>query len=371
MIDAEGPEGTAAPDGPEATAARPLAPDAFLLLSFGGPQGPGEVMPFLRRVTAGRGIPDERLADVAEHYLHYGGVSPITAQNEALLAALTVEFRSLGIDLPLYFGNRNWQPLLADTARQMTEEGIRRPLVLTTSATSSYSGCRQYREDLARAAGELQAAGQPVPEFVKLRHYFDHPGFITANADALRTALTALDPAERPEARLVFTAHSIPVSMDDTSGPQGGLYTAQQHETARLVAEAVNGPGAPFDVVWQSRSGPPSVPWLGPDVNDHLRQLAAAGVRSVVVAPTGFISDHMEVLWDLDNEARDTAASLGLSFVRAGTAGTHPAFVSAIAELVSEQLTGAVARSLSTLGLCGIDCPAGCCPAPARRPAAS
>jgi ferrochelatase len=185
----------------------------------------------------------------------------------------------------------------------------------------------------------------------------------------LQTALAALDPAERPDARLVFTAHSIPVSMNDTSGPQGALYTAQQHETARLVAEAVNGPGATFDLVWQSRSGPAQVPWLGPDVNDHLRKVAAAGIRAVVLAPTGFISDHMEVLWDLDNEARDTAASLGLSFVRAGTAGTHPAFVGAIAELVSEQLAGAAPRSLSTLGLSGIDCPVGCCPAPARRPA--
>ena len=358
--------------------------DAFLLLSFGGPQGPDEVMPFLRNVTAGRGVPDERLAAVAEHYQHFGGVSPITAQNQALLAALGAEFGRRGIDLPLYFGNRNWRPFLADTVRQLAADGRRHALVLATSATGSYSGCRQYREDLARAAAELagpdlaeralagpERAGLPpaagAVRFTKLRHYFDHPGFIAANAAAVRAALAALSPQAREGARLVFTAHSIPVSMNDTAGPGGGLYLAQHRETARLVAEAVRGPGAAFDLVWQSRSGPPQVPWLEPDVNDQLRALAAAGVTAVVVAPTGFVSDHLEVLWDLDNEARGTADELGLEFVRASTAGADPAFVAGLTDLVEEQLTGRSPAYLGELGLCGQNCPAGCCPAPARR----
>ncbi|HEY0166420.1 MAG TPA: ferrochelatase [Jatrophihabitans sp.] len=373
--------------------------DSFLLLSFGGPQGPDEVMPFLRNVTAGRGVPDERLEAVAEHYQHFGGVSPITAQNQALLAALGTEFGRRGIDLPLYFGNRNWRPFLTDTARQMAAEGRRHALVLATSATGSYSGCRQYREDLARATAELAgsevagpelagsepagselagsepagaelAGSEPAggaPRFTKLRHYFDHPGFIAANAVAVRNALAELSPDARAAARLVFTAHSIPVSMNDTAGPAGGLYSAQHRETARLVAETVRGPGADFDLVWQSRSGPPQTPWLEPDVNDHLRTLAAAGVPGVVVAPTGFVSDHLEVLWDLDNEASDTAAELGLEFARASTAGTHPAFVAGLADLVQEQLAARPPAYLGGLGLCGQDCPASCCPAPARR----
>jgi protoporphyrin/coproporphyrin ferrochelatase len=330
--------------------------DALLLLSFGGPEGPDDVLPFLRNVTRGRGIPDSRLAEVAEHYQHFGGVSPINAQNRALLAAIEKEFAAHGLDLPVYWGNRNWHPLLPDTVRRMRDEGVRRALVFTTSATASYSSCRQYREDLAAA----QTGG--APEFVKLRHYFDHPGFIAANVAGVRDALAGL-----PDARLVFTAHSIPMSMNETSGPTGGLYLAQQRETARLVASAVRGPGAEFDLVWQSRSGPPQVPWLEPDINDHLRSLAARGVTDVVVSPTGFVSDHMEVVWDLDTEARSTAASLGVGFRRAATAGTHPAFVAMVRELVQEELTGAPRRLLGDLGVCGLDCPVGCCPAP-RRP---
>jgi ferrochelatase len=200
-----------------------------------------------------------------------------------------------------------------------------------------------------------------------LRHYFDHPGFIAANAGAVRAALAGLPPELRGQARLVFTAHSIPVSMNDTAGPDGGLYLAQHRESARLVAESVRGPGADFDLVWQSRSGPPQAPWLEPDINDQLRTLAAAGVPAVVVAPTGFVSDHLEVLWDLDNEARETAAELGLEFARAATAGADPAFVAGLADLVEERLTGRPPAYLGGLGLCGQDCPAGCCPAPARR----
>ncbi|MDQ2838064.1 MAG: ferrochelatase [Actinomycetota bacterium] len=339
--------------------------DAFLLLSFGGPQGPDDVLPFLRNVTAGRGIPDERLAEVAEHYLHFGGISPITAQNEALLAAIEAEFGRRGIELPVYFGNRNWHPLLAEATGRLVADGRRHALVLATSATGSYSGCRQYREDLA---GALATVGSDRLQFTKLRHYFDHPGFIAANVAAVRAALASLPAELREDARLVFTAHSIPVSMNDTAGPSGGLYLAQHRATARLIAESVRGAGADFDLVWQSRSGPPQVPWLEPDINQHLRSLAEAGSRAVVVAPSGFVSDHLEVLWDLDEEARATAAELGLAFVRAATAGIDPAFVSGLVDLVAEQLTGQPTESLSELGICGWQCPADCCPAPVRRP---
>jgi ferrochelatase len=343
----------------------PRTIDAILLLSFGGPEGPEEVMPFLRNVTRGRGIPEERLLSVAEHYQHFGGVSPINDQNRALIAAVREEFDRAGIDLPIYWGNRNWSPYVEDAVRQMRDDGIRRALVLATSATRSFSGCRQYRNDMARAQ---EATGAGAPELVKLRHFFDHPGFVTANADGVRAAIDRLPDDSRAEARLVFTAHSIPSAMNDASGPcADGLYARQQRETARLVAEEVRGPGAEFDLVWQSRSGPPAVPWLEPDINDHLRVLAERGIRAVVVSPTGFVSDHLEVLWDLDHEARETAAELGLRFERAASAGTHPAFLGMVRELVEEQLRGLAPRSLGDLGLCGIDCPVGCCPSP-RRP---
>ncbi|HSY16322.1 MAG TPA: ferrochelatase [Jatrophihabitantaceae bacterium] len=349
---------------------RPATPEhdfqALLLLSFGGPEGPDEVMPFLRNVTRGRGIPDERLAVVARHYQHFGGVSPINGQNRALLTAVESELRERAVDLPLYWGNRNWTPYVADAVGQMRADGIRRALVLTTSATSSFSSCRQYRDDLAAARA---AAGDGAPELVKLRHYFDHPGFIAANADGVRDALEALPARLRPDARIVFTAHSIPERMNEESGPEGGLYLAQQRETARLVAAQVRGAGAEFDLVWQSRSGPPQVPWLAPDINDHLRALARGGVEAVVISPTGFVSDHLEVRWDLDIEARRTAAGLGLAFSRAATAGSHPAFVAMVGELVLERLTGQPPEVLGSLGVCGLDCPAGCCPAP-RRPQA-
>ncbi len=238
--------------------------DALLLLSFGGPERPDDVLPFLRNVTRGRGVPDERLAAVAAHYQHFGGVSPINAQNRALLAAVRADFDAHGLDMPLYWGNRNWDPYVSDAVAEMRAAGVQRALVFATSATGGYSGCRQYRENLADARAEV---GAGAPELVKLRHYFDHPGLITANADGVRAALADLP----SDARLVFTAHSIPLRMNEDAGPSGGLYLAEQRETARLVAEAVRGPGADFDLVWQSRSGPPQVPWLAPDINDHLR----------------------------------------------------------------------------------------------------
>ncbi|MGI8881352.1 MAG: ferrochelatase [Jatrophihabitans sp.] len=336
--------------------------DAFLLLGFGGPEAPEEVMPFLSNVTRGRGIPDERLVDVAEHYQHFGGVSPINAQNRALLQALGTDFRGHGIDLPLYWGNRNWAPYLVDTVREMRDAGVRRALVLATSATGGYSSCRQYREDLAAARAEL---GADAPELAKLRHFFNHPGFVDANVSAVRAALTELPTELRDNARLVFTAHSVPSRADEQAGPDGHLYSRQQRETARLVADAVRGPGAAFDLVWQSRSGPPQMSWLEPDINDHLTALAGAGERAVVVCPTGFVSDHLEVLWDLDTEAAETAERLGLGFVRAATAGTHPSFVAAVRELVLEQLDAAPRLAVGEFGPAADLCPwsAGCCTA--------
>jgi ferrochelatase len=345
-----------------------LSFDALLVQSFGGPEGLDDVLPFLRNVTRGRGVPDSRLAEVAEHYRHFGGVSPINEQNRTLIAALRTEFEAHDIRLPIYWGNRNWKPYVADAVRQMRDDGVRRALVFTTSATSSYSGCRQYRDDLDDAR---RVAGTGSPELVKLRHFYDHPGFIEAQAAAVRAALASLPGESGDAARLVFTAHSIPVAMNEASGPAAdGRYAAQHRETARLVAETVRGAGASFDLVWQSRSGPPSVPWLEPDINEHLRALAASGTRAVVVTPSGFVSDHVEVRWDLDVEARDTAASVGLQYARAGTVGVHPAFVAAIRELVEEQVSGTQPRTLSPLGSSGFACPVGCCPAP-RRPAAA
>jgi ferrochelatase len=291
-------------------------------------------------------------------------VSPINAQNRALVEALRAEFAAHGLQLPIYWGNRNWRPFLADAVRQMRDDGVGDALVFATSATASYSSCRQYRDDLAQAR---TLAGDGAPRLVKLRHFFDHPGYVAAHADGVRAALASMPPEVAGTARLVFTAHSIPVAMNDSSGPErSGLYAAQQLETARLVAESVRGPGAGFVLVWQSRSGPPQVPWLEPDIVAHLHALADASVPAVVVAPTGFVSDHMEVRWDLDVEAREAAEKRGLLFARAASAGTHPAFIAAIRELVEERLHGAAPRSAGNLGLCGVDCPATCCPAPRR-----
>jgi ferrochelatase len=341
--------------------------DALLLLSFGGPEGPDDVLPFLENVVRGRGVPRERLLEVAEHYRHFGGVSPINEQNRALLTAIRAELAAHGPDLPVYWGNRNWHPLVEDTVGTMRDDGVRRALVFATSAYTSFSGCRQYQDDLARAR---KAVGPGAPELDKLRHFFNHPGFVEPNADAVRAALATLPVQLRDGARLVFTAHSIPESMEAASGPRGHLYSAQLREAARLVAAAVRGEGADFDLVWQSRSGPPSVPWLEPDVNDHLTALADAGTRAVVVSPVGFVSDHVEVLWDLDEEAAETAGKLELAFARAGTVGADPRFVAMVRELVAERIDPAAPRrALGPMGPSHDRCPVGCCPAP-RRPAA-
>jgi ferrochelatase len=332
--------------------------DALLLLSFGGPDGPGDVMPFLENVTRGRGIPAERLAGVAKHYEHFGGVSPINDANRELMAAIRTELAAHGISLPVYWGNRNWHPLVADTVREMTAAGVRRALVFVTSAFGSYSSCRQYQDDLAAAR---EAVGDDSPELAKIRHFFDHPGFIEPQADAVRAALDAIDPARRPTTQLVFTAHSIPVSMAQGAGPDGGLYVDQLRAAATLVAAAA-GPDLAWELAFSSRSGPPSVPWLEPDINDHLRAIAADGVTDVVVVPVGFVSDHVEVRWDLDIEAAGVAAEVGLGFARTPTPGTDPRFVAMVRGLVQERLDPDCPKcALSLLGPSWDTCPVGCC----------
>ncbi len=346
--------------------------DAVLLLSFGGPEQPADVLPFLENVTRGRGIPRERLEAVAEHYLHFGGRSPINDQNRALLAALRAELDARGLDLPLYWGNRNWDPYLVDALREAARAGARRVCVLLTSAYSSYSGCRQYREDLAGALLELAAGTddpRALPEVDKVRHYFNHPGFVAACADAVRAGLATLPEAVRDGARIVFVTHSVPTAMNDVSGPAGGAYVAQHLDVSGAVAAAAGdlvGRRLEWDLVYCSRSGPPSQPWLEPDVNDHLRDLHARGVPGVVVVPVGFVSDHMEVKFDLDTEARETAQELGLPFARAATVGTDPRFVAGLVDLVLEraaQLRGeSPAQPASgALGPSHAVCPAGCC----------
>ncbi|WP_034271888.1 ferrochelatase [Haloechinothrix halophila] len=342
--------------------------DALLWLSFGGPEGPDDVMPFLENVTRGRGVPRERLESVAEHYHHFGGVSPINELNRRAIKAVEAELDAQGIRLPVYFGNRNWQPYAEDAVAAMTANGVRRALVFPTSAYGGYSSCRQYDEDIARAREAVPGA----PELVKLRHFFDHPLFVACFADAVMAARARLgDQGER--ARLVFTAHSIPVSADAAAGPPeegGGRYSRQIREAARLVAAETG--ANEYDVVWQSRSGPPSVPWLEPDIVDHIDVLHEAGEPAVVVCPIGFVSDHIEVVWDLDNEAAERAASLGMGFARAATPNDDSRYAELVVELAREQLSGAPARRLSDVpsGGCttnGAPCAPGCCEPPARR----
>jgi ferrochelatase len=341
--------------------------DAVLLLSFGGPEQPADVLPFLENVTRGRGIPAERLESVAEHYHRFGGRSPINDQNRALLAALRSELESRALGVPVYWGNRNWHPYLLDTLRQARADGVRRVCVIVTSAYSSYSGCRQYREDLAAAlvglAGEVGA--DELPGIDKIRHYFNDPGFVTANVDAVLAGLGQV-PAR---SRIAFVTHSLPTAMNDTAGIEGGRYENQHRDVAATVAAAVGrrlGTTPEWDLVYCSRSGPPSQAWLEPDVNDHLRDLKDRGVPGVVVAPVGFISDHMEVVYDLDTEARETARAIGLPFVRAATVGTDSRFVSGLVDLVLERAAEArgEAPERPTAGEAGRSwavCPAGCC----------
>ena len=326
--------------------------DAILLVSFGGPEAPDEVVPFLENVTRGRGIPRERLEQVGEHYFLFGGKSPINDQCRALIDALRPALTEAGINLPVYWGNRNWHPMLTDTVRQMADDGVTKALAFVTSATSSYSGCRQYRENIIAACEAVDGA----PEIHKIRQFYDHPGFIEPMIDNVAQCLDDL-----ADARLVFTAHSIPISMADTSD-----YVAQLTEASRLVALGVGHDD--FDLVWQSRSGPPHIPWLEPDINDHLESLNESGVGSVVVVPIGFISDHMEVMFDLDTEATATAERLGMAMRRASTVGTDPRFVAGIVELIEERRSDGPVRALGTLEVRPDFCRVDCCPAP-QRPA--
>jgi ferrochelatase len=316
--------------------------DAILIVSFGGPERAEDVIPFLENVLRGRNVPHERMLQVAEHYYHFGGRSPINDHCRALIAALRP--RS---PLPVYWGNRNWNPYLTDTVRQMAADGVKSALAIATSAYSGYSSCRQYLEDIANAQA---AVGPTAPHIDKLPPFSAEPGFLAANAEHVAAALSRIPESRRAAARLVFTAHSIPTAMAATC-----RYNAELEAVARSVSSAVAHPD--FDLVWQSRSGPPSQPWLAPDILDHLRSLAAEGVRDVVAAPIGFISDHMEVLYDLDYEAAELSASLGLNFVRAQTPGIHPCMIDMFVELIAERQNGA------GVPFCAPDC----CPAPMAR----
>jgi ferrochelatase len=314
--------------------------DAILLSSFGGPEGQDDVIPFLRNVTAGRGIPDERLEEVAHHYRHFGGVSPINAQNRALKAALEAELAERGIDLPVYWGNRNWAPYFPDTVREAHAAGHRRLLGLVTSAYTSYSGVGQYREDFEGALATT-GLGDEV-SIDRVREFFDHPGFVTPFIEGVRDAIAQLaGDGGTAGIHVLFVTHSIPNTAADASGPEfgeGGAYVAQHTAVANVISEAA-APGVPWSLVYQSRSGNPATPWLEPDINDAIDELAAAGgTTAVIIVPFGFVSDHMEVMWDLDNEAVETASGHGIRAVRVPTPSAHPAFVSGLIDLVLERV---------------------------------
>jgi ferrochelatase len=349
-----------------------LSYDAVLLVSFGGPEGMSDVMPFLENVLKGRSVPRERLLSVAEHYELFGGVSPINQQNRRLILSLEKEFQTSGLRLPIYFGNRNWHPLLAATIREMRDAGVKNALAFVTSAYSSYSSCRQYLEDIERAR---ESVGPDAPRIEKLRAFYNHPGFIEANVANVLAALEQIPEERRADAQLVFTAHSIPETM-----AQNCDYETQLQEASRLVFEGLvarTAPAAPgngestltrthefrgYKLVFQSRSGSPTQPWLGPDVFNHLREMQAGGSSDVILAPIGFVSDHMEIVYDLDTEAAALCRELGMNMVRAATAGTHPAFVKMICELILERLEpGREKRFLGTLGPAQDVCYPECC----------
>jgi len=327
--------------------------DAILILSFGGPEQHADVIPFLENVLRGRNVPRERMLEVAAHYYHFNGRSPINHQNRALIASLESLLAARGPQLPVYWGNRNWHPFLADTLRKMRDDGVRKALAFVTSVFSSYSGCRQYLEDIERARTEV---GDGAPHVEKLRSFYNHPLFVEAQADRVRAALDQIPVERRSNCPILFTAHSVPKTMADTSD-----YEAQLNEACRLVAENGN-----WRLVFQSRSGAPGQPWLEPDVGDILRDMASG--QDVVVAPIGFISDHMEVLFDLDTEAQAIASERGVNMIRAATVGVHPKFVGMIRELILERMGSCEARAIGKCGPNHDVCPADCCPAPARRP---
>lgn len=332
--------------------------DAVLIVSFGGPESREEVIPFLENVLLGRNIPRERMLAVAEHYYHFEGKSPINQQMRELMAALGATLRSSGSALPIYWGNRNWHPLLPDTLRKMKEDGVRRSVAFVTSAYSSYSGCRQYREDIARAQLEV---GPGAPEVDKLRPFFNHPAFVEATVERVRGALLAIPADAQRNVQIVYVAHSIPLAVANTCD-----YVRQLEEVRRLVSTAL---GHKNNVlVYQSRSGVPGQPWLEPDILDHLRRVKAQDLASaVLLAPISFISDHMEVLYDLDVEARQLCVSLGLPVVRAGTAGLHPKFSGMIRDLILERMDPhSGKKAVGALGARPDACAEDCCPAPPR-----
>ena len=342
---------------PPADGARSVYPAAFfgaiILVSFGGPEGMADVLPFLENVTRGRGVPRERLEEVARHYELFGGVSPINEQNRALIAALREELDAHDIALPIYFGNRNWAPFLPDPLAELRDAGVRRALAIFTSGFSCYSGCRQYRENIQAAQ---QAVGPDAPEVLKTRMFYNHPGFVEANVDIVTRALTEIPAERRAAATVVFTAHSIPLAMAKAS-----RYEQQLLEASRLVAEGAGLLAGRWQLVYQSRSGAPRTPWLEPDICDYLRTLREAGVADVVVVPIGFVSDHLEVLFDLDEEAKQVAEEIGLGYVRAPSVGVHPRFVAMLRELIQERLDptlpkAAVGRFGPSHDVCPVDC---------------
>ena len=332
--------------------------DAILFVSFGGPEGRDDVIPFLENVLRGRNVPRERMLEVAEHYYHFDGVSPINQQTRELIDAVTSEIRREGIGLPVYWGNRNWHPLLTNTLRQMTDDGVRRALAFVVSGYSSYSGCRQYRENVIAAQAEV---GERAPVVDKLRVFFNHPDFIAANADHLQQALAHFGD-DSSNVQVAFTAHSIPNSMAETSP-----YEQQLTEACRLTAEAAGVPADRWKLVYQSRSGRPQDPWLEPDILDHIRDQHARGVRQLVILPIGFLSDHMEVLFDLDEEAKQLCDELGVQMVRAATVGVHPRFVTCLRKLIEERLDPSLKKEAIGQYPPNWDvCPVDCCPAPKR-----
>jgi ferrochelatase len=326
--------------------------DAVLVVSFGGPEGPNDVLPFLENVLRGKDVPRRRLLEVAKHYEHFGGVSPLNAQNRSLVAALQAELDANGPPLRVYWGNRNFHPLLPATLTEMAADGVHRALGFFTSAYSSYSSCRQYREDIQRAQ---QVVGPTAPEVDKLRVFFNHPLFIEPMIQRVGAALEQIPAERRGAARVIYTAHSIPLSMADNC-----RYAEQLAEAARLVSGGVGLTG--FNLAYQSRSGRPEQPWLEPDIGDALRNLSAAGdTRDVVIVPIGFLSDHIEILWDLDMEARKLCEELGLNMVRAGTVVSHPDFIRMIRELILERVADGPRRWLGSLGPSHDVCPIDCC----------
>ena len=333
--------------------------EALLIVSFGGPEGPDDVMPFLENVLRGKNVPRERMLEVSEHYQHFGGVSPINEQCRDLIGAVEKDFAENGLELPIYWGNRNWHPYLPDTLEQMKKDGIKKALAFFTSTFSCYSGCRQYRENIMKAQ---EIVGEGAPEVHKVRMPYNHPSFIEASVDCVQAALQSIKPENRDATRVVFTAHSIPMSMADNCN-----YEKQLTESCRLVMETIG--DQTWDLVYQSRSGPPSQPWLEPDICDHLEVLKKdADVKDVIIMPIGFVSDHMEVMFDLDTEAKEACEELGVNMVRAATVGVHPKFVGLVRELVTERMNDSERIAIGKFPASHDVCPKDCCKYEPRRP---